>query len=109
MGGNLNAEKQKLEWEKTKYFGDKVSQVVLSPVALLIGGFVLTNVLQHKVYGYYREDKPGFIEWLGGVREGSTTAMTYLTEDQANMLRTGLVAMVAMDTGFMDKLKGLFK
>ena len=124
----MNAEKEKAQWEKTKYFGDKIAALVANPVMLLVGGFAATNILQHTKYAEVEvmEDttvtadenrwiKLVFPQW--GIffppktvvyRAGTKIPMTVLTDDQANLARTALLAYAGASglSGVMDILKG---
>jgi hypothetical protein len=120
MGCNVNAEKKRLEWEKQQFVLDKL----LNPITFLIGGFVATNLLQNMpVSGMTKtttQQQANKDNWLGNAWHSivpwgilipdttTTTAgeseLTYLTPDQANILRAGMVMLAAEKSGVTDGL-----
>ena len=103
--------KSERDWERVKYLLDKAAPVATSPVFLLIGGFVLSNYLQHTHMAYVTKHTTGHweidlnpslifpflthgIKWIPD--ETDVIDMTFITDQQADLLRTGLVAAAAL-------------
>lgn len=127
MNKVLKEQKRQANIELLKFGVDKAVTVITDPTFSLVTGFVLTNYLQNTPMGTI--STPGgvvqkFNFWnaifpfLGPtISEEVTTAGTQqvnvLTEDQANLLRGGLIAAVAAKagvfTGISDLVKGIIK
>jgi len=110
------------DWQKLTYAVDRVLPIMANPVNLMIGGFVLTNVLEHTPLGDKRVT-PGtaglnlmskwfswdWIKDIGQPVDVTPVQLTVLTADQANVLRAGLVMVAASQTGIFSQLGGLVK
>jgi hypothetical protein len=95
----VNIEKKQLEWQKTQFVLDKL----LNPITFLVGGFVATNILQNTPVS-------GLSKKTGRDTFNTATAeVNYLTPDQANVLRAGIVAVASSQTGILDSVSSVVK
>jgi hypothetical protein len=109
-------ERKQLEWEKQRFLLDKAAGILASPALLTTGAFVAINVLQNtKMATVYRQEhtEAGEVNlWkaaLGTVNPllmlllpskspdtvipAGNQDVTWLTDDQANVLRAGIILM----------------
>jgi len=116
-------QKRELRWQRQKYAIDKALELATNPTTMLIGGFVATNVLQNTRMGNVQVDQEVTTldrPWWSIVfpflpASGQTTTVTpggvrqvnFLTEDQANVLRGGLVIAAAAKSGVLQDMSAL--
>jgi hypothetical protein len=111
-----SAERQARSWEKTRYLIDRVFPLLTNPTTLLVGGFVAAQYLQNTAMKYTPGPNSGHDDQYNPGWPVATTLanvgdipINYLTPDQANILRAGLVTVMAANSGIFDKIKGLFE
>jgi len=95
-------DRQARQWEMLKYGLDKATSLIINPVGLLVTGFVVVNYLQNAEMKITKKFNPRTDQ-----TEDITT--TFLTDDQANALRGGMLTAMAYQTGLVDTITGLIK
>ena len=96
--------KDQMAWDQTKYALNKTTEILLNPAVVMIAGFVAINLLENLKYGDVEAvkrstgQKPWWIWLVPNLRVfvpdtqiTEYTQKTVLSQDQANVLRTGLV------------------
>jgi hypothetical protein len=87
-----------MEWEKQQFILDKL----LNPITFLIGGFVATNILQNSSSGLSRKTNRDTFNT-------ATEEINFLTPDQANILRAGMITAIASQSGVLESVGSAVK
>lgn len=113
MGRNMNPEIRKEKAARNAQILTTLGTLAVNPVTLLVGGFVLTNVLQHTVLtrGTTTSTKVtnplAWWPWNSATYQAVDGQMTVITDDQANLLRLSMVMLASAQSGLLTSLGGL--
>ena len=119
-------EKDRQTWERLTYGLDRFLPILANPVTMYVGGFALTNILEHTKIGVTQTSTTTesinkknaalafLFPWLNPFIETNTTttqpagAPIYaLSADQANVARAGLVALAVGQSGLLGQAASL--
>jgi hypothetical protein len=106
----LNAELRKEKAARAAQFRETLGTIAVNPVTLLVGGFVVTNVLQHTTMARAVEVNKAVnpLTWWPWNSASTTTTedLSWLSDDQANILRLAMVMLASSQSGLITALGG---